>query len=221
MIERGIENTRKAIFACAGDWDIPKLKGTNFDIKKWQEEKGGIVTGFNYCKSYIDKQVDTRDTGVHFFLEDYQFERVWLKPTTYLDRLKQFKFVLTPDFSLYTDHPKAVQIFSHYKKHWVGAFWESQGLRVIPTICWSDSKSFEWCFDGEPINSVVAVSTKGTQGNQTAKERFLAGYNQMIKRLNPTQILLFGKNPKTLEGNVIEMGYEFDASFKKGVIYGW
>lgn len=29
------------------------------------------------------------------------------------------------------------------------------GINVIPTICWSNHESFEWCFDGEPTHSVV------------------------------------------------------------------
>lgn len=209
--KRGIENTNKAIFEGEGAWQIPKLKGTNkIDIQKWQVENGGITTGFNYCKSYENKNMDSQEIGVHFFLDDYQFERVWLRPSENLERLRKFKFVCSPDFSLYTDHPNAVQLFNHYKKHWVSAYWEKQGLTVIPTICWSDNKSYEWCFDGEPKKSIVAISTKGTQGDSLAKERFYAGYYQMMKRLEPTQIMLFGKNPGALDGNVVEMGYEFN-----------
>jgi hypothetical protein len=32
----------------------------------------------------------------------------------------------------------------------------------------------------------------------------------MMKRLEPTTVMLFGKNPGALDGNIIEMGYEFD-----------
>ncbi len=207
--KRDIENTSKAIFEGEGQWDIPKLKGVDLDIRQWQEQTGGVMSGFNYCKSYINKQVDSEQVGVHFFLDDYQFERVWSRSADYIELLKKFKFVCSPDFSLYTDHPKAVQMYNHFKKQWVSAYWEHFGIKVIPTICWSDNKSYEWCFDGVPKNSTVAISTKGTQIDTQAKERFLAGYYQMLKRLEPKQILLFGKNPGALEGNIIEMGYEF------------
>ncbi len=209
--KREIENTTKGIFVGDGKWDIPKTIGvTDLDIREWQETKGGVMTGFNYCKSYLAKQMDTSEIGVHFFLDDYQFERVWLRPSLYVDMLKNFKFLLSPDFSLYTDHPKAVQMYNHYKKQWMSAYWEQQGMQVIPTICWSDSNSFKWCFDGVPRNSIVAVSTKGTQIDTTAKERFYAGYYQMLKRLEPKQILLFGKTPGGLDGHIVEMGYEFE-----------
>lgn len=212
--KRGIENTDRAWFETAGDWDIPKCQGADLDIRQWQEKTGGVCVGFNYCKSYEHKQVEAREVGVHFFLDDYQFERLWRRPNEYLNLLRKFKFVLSPDFSLFTDHPKAVQLFSHYKKQWLAAYWERQGLTVIPTICWSNSDSFDWCFDGVPIGSVVAVSTKGTQGNSISKERFFAGYNQMMKRLRPKTVLLFGKEIGGLEGDIAYMGYEFQECLK-------
>ncbi len=206
--KRDIENTSKAIFEGTGFYDMPKLNGTDIDIRQWQQDTGGVMTGFNYCKSYINKQVDTAIVGVHFFLDDYQFDRLWSRPESYISLLSNFKFVCSPDFSLYTDHPRAVQMYNHYRKQWVSAYLEHYGIKVIPTICWSDNKSYDWCFDGVPKNSTVAISTKGTQIDTLAKERFYAGYYQMLKRLEPKQIMLFGKNPGALDGNVIDMGYE-------------
>ena len=217
-IKRGIENTDKAIFPGAGAWDIPLTAGTEMDMREWQKETGGVITGFNFCKSYEAKGLPCESVGVHFFLDDYQFERLWRKPDEYLELLRRFKFVLAPDFSLYTDHPRAVQLFDHFKKQWLSAYWERNGLTVIPTICWSDSTSFDWCFDGEPVGSVVAVSTKGTQGNAESREKFLAGYNQMLKRLHPKQVLLFGKEVGGLDGEIISMGYEFQDAFSTRIL---
>ena len=43
--------------------------------------------------------------GVHFFLDDYQFERFWRQPQRYLAALAKCPLVIGPDFSLYTDFP--------------------------------------------------------------------------------------------------------------------
>lgn len=51
--------------------------------------------------------------------------------------LQQFRYVLIPDFSLYTDFPKALQIWNHYRKHWIGAYMQLYGIDVIPTIAWN------------------------------------------------------------------------------------
>lgn len=68
------------------------------------------------------------------------------------------------------------------------------GINVIPTICWSDRKSFEWCFDGEPTHGVVAVSSVGTQNSEEGKQRFLDGYFDMVERLQPAQIIFVAKS---------------------------
>lgn len=132
--------------------------------------------------------------GVQFFIDDYRFTRVWNQPTKYVDILKKFEYVLSPDFSLFTDFPRAMQIYNHYRKHWCGAYWQSQGIEVIPTICWSDKESFAWCFDGEPQRSVVAISASGPTNMPESKKAFLYGFDAMMERLQPELVLYFGKN---------------------------
>ena len=149
------------------------------------------MIGFNFAAKYKHPE----RVGIHFFLKDYQFSRLWTSPDMYIDMLRRFRFVCTPDFSMYTDFPIALQINSHYRKHWLGAYWQSMGITVIPTICWSDIRSFEWCFDGEPSNGVVAVSSVGTQLNQKAKSLFLLGFEQMMCRLQPQMVLFHGRIP--------------------------
>ena len=38
------------------------------------------------------------NAGVHFFLDDYQFERFWRQPQRYLNALAKFPLVLGPTF---------------------------------------------------------------------------------------------------------------------------
>lgn len=166
--------------------------------------------GFNYAKTETDPQ----DKGVHFFVDDYQFARLWNDPERYVGLLGRFKCVLTPDFSLYTDYPAAIQIYNHYRKHALGAYWQRKGLTVIPTIAWSDTASFEWCFDGEPKGGTVAVSSVGTQRNDHTKELFLNGYREMMKILYPETVIFCGNVPEECEGNIIGIG-AFQDKFKK------
>jgi len=185
---RNNENLNKVIFDGAGMFDIPRLQPTDVTADSY--------IGFNYVKSCKERA----DKGVHFFIDDYQFTRCWSQPDAYLDALRQFRCVFTPDFSTYTDFPKAIQIYNHYRKHWLGAYWQMYGITVIPTISWSDESSFEWCFDGEPENGVVAVSSVGTQMNKGARRLFYLGYCEMLKRLNPSAILFYGAVPDDCAG---------------------
>ena len=202
------ENIQKANFKADNKWNIPKIKG----VQEYNQEIEFI--GFNYAKTF-ERENKTK-FGIHFFLDDYQFNRLWNNPNKYLDLLNKFEYVLSPDFSMYTDYPKAMQMWKHYQKHWIGAYLERQGIKVIPTIGWSDEESFKWCFDGEPHNTIVAVSSIGTQRYEESRVLFLKGFKKMVQELEPTKILFWGNIPKELdkEKRIIHMGYIMDEKFK-------
>ena len=181
---RQCENMDKASFEGVGKYEVPR-------ILPMEIEEPVEMIGFNFAARYKHPEL----VGIHFFLKDYQFSRLWTSPEMYTNMLRRFRFVCTPDFSMYTDFPLALQINSHYRKHWLGAYWQSKGITVIPTICWSDERSFEWCFDGEPEKSTVAVSSVGTQLNERSKSLFLLGYQQMMSRLQPKMVLFHGRIP--------------------------
>lgn len=188
---RHYENLNKALYSGVGRYGIPSLRPVDAEAENW--------ISFNFAKT-----CDEPDRhGVHFFIDDYQFNRVWAQPDTYLNLLGRFQAVMTPDFSTFTDFPMAVQIYNHYRKHWLGRYWQEHGVTVIPTISWSDRASFAWCFDGEPIGSTVAVSTVGTQANETSRRLFLEGYQEMLARLVPSQVLIYGAIPEGVEGNIV------------------
>lgn len=192
--QRNYENLNKALFEGVGEYDIPELKPVeSIHVDNW--------ISFNYMKTCEEPE----EHGVHFFIDDYQFIRLWSNPDNYMERLSRFQAVCTPDFSTYTDFPKAIQIYNHYRKHWVGAYMQRAGVTVIPTISWSDPESYEWCFDGEPRHGAVAVSTVGTLQNREATRLFLRGYEEMIKRLDPTVIVMYGSIPEGLSGNIVSV----------------
>lgn len=163
-----------------------------------QLEKRILWTSFNCAKTTRNRAM----FGVHFFIDDYLFERAWNDPARYALLLKDFQAVMTPDFSLFTDYPKSVQIYNHYRKHLLGAYWQSMGMTVVPSICWSDHASYEWCFDGEPQGGTVAVSSVGTQKNPQTRDFFLDGYKEMLSRLQPSKVIFFGDVPQGCDGNI-------------------
>lgn len=142
---------------------------------------------FNFCLS-----TSKTNFGVHFFIDDYQFERVWRNPQRYANMLKKYDCVLSPDFSLYSDMPKAMQIYNTYRSRALGYYWQTQGIRVIPTVSWSDEDSFDFCFDGLPHKATLAVSTVGTGYHKSDQQAFQAGMSEMLKRLEPTKLIVYG-----------------------------
>ena len=152
--------------------------------------KPGRMVGFNYAKTAKDG--DKRDAACHFFIDDYQFERVWTSPERYTEVLRGFRCVLTPDFSLYMDMPDAMQRWNRYRSQALGLFWQRQGLKVVPTLSWAEPESYRFCFDGVPRRSTVAVSTVGVKGDPAALAVWHDGMREAMGRLAPRRVLLYG-----------------------------
>lgn len=185
------ENVQLGAFETDGILDVPVIKPLTL-------EEMLIVPkflGFNYAM----KEKHAEDKCLHFYLDDYQFERLWNSPTRYIDILRRFKYVLSPDFSLFTDFPVVLNTYNHYRKHWLGAYWQSHGIKVIPTICWSNRESFGWCFDGEPKNSIVSVSSVGANYSKASRRAFIEGYEEMESRLRPQKVLFYGSPVKDMQ----------------------
>ena len=96
------------------------------------------------------------------------------------------------------------QLESVAKNRWVGAYWQSKGLTVIPTISWGQSQSFELCFDGVEKNSIVAI---GMIGCKQTKIQFMRGYHTMLEKIQPSKIICFGTPFDEMQGNIIEIDY--------------
>ena len=190
-LKRNGHNLELGHFQLDGPFGIPTLVPAHLNDRiSW--------IPFNCVMS--DRQREAH--GVHFFIDDYLFQRTWNDPCRYAHLLSGYQAVMTPDFSMFTDYPVVVQLYNHWRKHQLGAYWQSLGLTVIPSICWSDHDSYAWCFDGEPVGGTVAVSSVGTQKNSLARTLFLDGYAEMMRRLQPEKIIFFGEVPNECTGRI-------------------
>lgn len=160
-------------------WQMPIIENNGYIPKK--------LIGFNYAKTNKEK-----DVGIHFYLDDYQFERVWNEPQKYAEILNEYECILSPDFSLYIDMPMPMKIWNVYRSRQIGAFYQQYGINVIPTISWAEQATFDFCFEGIPQGSIVSVSTIGVKEKTEAFEIWKNGMIEMIKRIQPSTILVYG-----------------------------
>ena len=149
-------------------------------------------------------RIENLHKGVHFFVDDYRFQGVYDHPDKSLSKFSQYDFLLTPDFSLYAEMPLWKQIENVAKNRWVGAFWQSKGLVVIPAVSWSTPSSFSFCFDGIEEGSVVAIGMIGCKRDYLS---FMRGYAAMLDRIQPSQIIVFGNPFPGMEGNIVAVDY--------------
>lgn len=168
-----------------GPYGFPRVKGVRL-----RHPEDAKLLGFNYATN--PKTTDKEKQWVHFFLPDYRFQQVWNNPTRYIDCFKQYKGICSPDFSCYIGMPKAMQIFNVYRMAFLSAFYEREGIKVLPSVTWGEEDTYDWCFGWVPKGSAVVVSTVGCVQNKQATKEFLKGYEKMLEVVEPYQVIIYG-----------------------------
>ena len=176
-------------------WQMPIIENDNFIPSD--------LIGFNYAKTSENKK-----TGIHFYLDDYQFERIWNNPEDYVEILRQYECILSPDFSLYLDMPMPMKIWNIYRSRQIGQYYQSMGIKVIPTISWAEKETFDFAFKGIPKGSVVSISTIGVKRNEEALKIWQDGMNAMIKEIEPSTIIVYGGKLDYNYGNIKVIYFE-------------
>ena len=187
--------TRNEYTSC-GRWDIPLVKKQEVDLAK--------IRLISYSDTRANDRPENKECGVHFFIDDYRFESIYRFPEKSLLRLSQYAFLLTPDYSTYADMNQWRQLESVAHNRWCGAYWQSKGLTVIPTVSWSTPASYSYSFDGIEKGAIVAIGMIGCKKN---KSDFMHGYNTMLERIQPKAIICFGNPFSEMTGNLITVDY--------------
>lgn len=197
MISEQIKNDPMFLrnqFKGEGQLDIPIIKKQDIDIENIS------LIGYNQLSDNIDRY----DSFVHFFIDDYRFEAMWNNPEPRIAKLNKCKGVLSPQFSTYYTMPQSLQIYNTFRSRWCGAYFQSKGLKVIPTVSWGKPESYWYCFDGIEKGSIVAISTLGVRKE---KDFFLQGHKEMLKRIKPEAIICYSTPFEEMEGNIIHIDY--------------
>ena len=104
-------------FEGEGTFQIPVVPKSEFTEEDFRDL---LLIGFDRARPDDEKN---RDRMVHFFLYDYKFERVWKDAEKDIDRLKNYRAVLSPDFSMYQEMNPTMQLFNTFRNRWCGAYW--------------------------------------------------------------------------------------------------
>ena len=193
----------------AGRYNIPKIKRECFIPSH--------LIDFSQALTSKDFQA-----GIHFYIDDVRFERLWRSPQRYLPILKRFSCVLSPDFSLYRDMPLAMKIWNVYRSRLLGQIMQRAGIRVIPTISWATEDTYSFCFSGIGCNSVISISTVGTQRTTKAQSIFQEGCRKMCSVIKPRVILIYGSIPDFDFGKIETIQYKYsryDWKKRKNKVY--
>lgn len=132
------------------------------------------------------------DSWVHFYIEDYQFERIWTNPNRYVNLLSRFDGMLSPDFSVYYDMPVHMKRWNIYRNKFLSAYMNAKGVKVIPSIQIVEPDLWDDVIDGIEKGSVVSVNCVGIKRRYFAKKMFKQQMKYVYDVLNPDRVVLYG-----------------------------
>ena len=181
--------------AIFGKFDIPLCPTTANTIPKeiitWPKAKS-IYKKNKYKPDF------KYDAFVCFYIDDYLFDSrlgIWLMPMRAKKILDHFTGIITPDFSTYQDFPIAIQIYATYRMRAFGYWLGKNGLSVINNVRGGLPKTYDFCFEGIPQNSIVAIGTVGGNPKKLIdRDRFESWVFEMIERLKPHTIIVYGSS---------------------------
>lgn len=154
------------------------------------------------------------DAWVHFYQDDFQFERLWNNPHRYLPILKRFAGVISPDFSLYRDMPLVMQQWNVYRSRALGHWLQSNGISVIANVRFSDERTYKLSCAGVPRNSTIAVGSHGCIKIKEDRDFFQQGLAYIVEELRPKNVIIYGTTPISIFGEYQQKGiniFQFDS----------
>lgn len=183
-----------------GYYDIPFIPQQNFDLN--------INMLISYDKTY--KHIYESGEVIHFYLDDQKFDGpkgIWnglhnnenYKRGFELSRFEGASGIITPDFSLYLDMPRVMQIWNVYRSRAVGYYLTTLGYKVIPNVRWTDEDSYDFAFAGLYEGQIVAVGTLGCSKTLSDKILLVNGFAEMLKRIKPRLVIIYGPICKELQ----------------------
>lgn len=196
----GLKDVWNAFMCNGAIWspnDIPwcptKISKIPTNIITWPEAKE------IYKKSIrIDKDFKN-SSFVCFYCDDYKFDGtrqgIWANPHNALNVLQHFQGIITPDFSTYQDFPYPLKIYNTFRMRAFGLWAQNNNLEVINNVRWGTDETYSYCFDGIAKNSIVAIGTVGGNPKKLKdRKRFEDGLSELVRRLNPKTIIVYGSS---------------------------
>ena len=157
------------------------------------------------------------DAIVHFYIRDELFIRLFRNPDKYVPRLKQFKYVLSPDMSQYIELPFFSRYGNNCHNKAMAQYLQRQGVNIIANVTWSLPDSYEYCFAGIPKGTTIAINSNGVNANSDSKYLWYCGYKEALRQLQPTRIIRYGQK---MEGEREDISVYYDNTYLRRMRYG-
>jgi hypothetical protein len=192
-----IQFREDTFFDSDNEWQIPSLRSDKLadviPVDTWV--KGEEIKENSLFLYNSNKFPDDVKSGIlGFYVDDYRFEMAWRDAVGFVRKLHNHKWaaIITPDFSVWRNYPLVLQMYNIYKARWCARYWQEVGFNIIPSLNWSDKRTYQFCLAGIPENCpVVSVQCRTIKGKELL-EYFITGLNHAIEKLKPQKVVIYG-----------------------------
>lgn len=146
-----------------------------------------------------------------WYIDDYKFDNtkgIWNQPYKAKQILDHFGGIITPDFSCCHDFPHPIKMYNTYRMRAFGYWYGSVcNGNVINNVRWGTPETYSYCFDGIPHNSIIAIGTVASSLTSFYDRIiFENGLSELVNRLNPHTILVYGSSKYNCFDKLIQEG---------------
>ncbi|HRN53661.1 MAG TPA: DUF4417 domain-containing protein [Gemmatimonadaceae bacterium] len=131
-----------------------------------------------------------------FYTDDYRFEVVWNECVRITEKFLGYGWggIVMPDFSMFAEHPLAVQAWAFYRSCYVARYWQEAGIPVIPNINFAGEETYDWPSWVIPKGApVVATQVRSSHKHSEILKRWeLRGLQATISKVEPQHVLIYG-----------------------------
>lgn len=157
-------------------------------VKPFEGEIPSEIMSFNRARALKQNP----SIGVHFYVHDSFFNCVWNAPTKYVEMFKRFWGIISTDYSVYAEMTISEVMWNSFRNKLLAAWYQKQGVIVIPNVSWSRSWSYGFCFDGFPKHSIIAINSTGIGKDPFSIKLWMEGYQRALEVLEPVKIIRYG-----------------------------
>ncbi len=193
------------------------------------------LISFSKAKTMYNKEMKKGNVNfkynafIHFYIDDQYFDgkrnSIWLFPEKALEIIKHFSGIILPDFSTNCEFPEPIKRMNIYRMNAFGLWIASNGIDVISNARWGTEETWDYCFDGNPHNSVIAIGTVASRIKQIENRGlFEKGLDRLCEELQPKTIIIYGSaNYKSIEKlrekgiRIVQFESERSLAYHKGV----
>lgn len=182
---------------------IPFVKKSEIDISNINNGKWLIsISNITGSAKNLEKKI------AQCFKFDNELNRFYNNPYLCLERLTKCYAAATIDVSMHGEMQRAQIIDATFKNRWSGVWLQMNGYeRVIVTVGWVYSDTYDICFAGIEDGTTLMISTLGVC-NEDSKEDFISGYREMRKRFPNSQIICVGNIVEGMDKDICFVEYK-------------